>query len=331
MQPQKNLGETMRIGRLAALVAVIALLFAPQAGAQNYPERPVRIVVPIGTGGSYDFVARLLAEQLSKRLGQNVIVENITGAGTIVGTRTVAQAAPDGYTLLIGGLSNIVFNAGLYKKLPYDPQADFVPVAMVNKISYILVGNKDLPYSTAKELVEAAKKNPDGIKVAHAGLGTGQHLVGAAFMRYADIKMLEVAYRGSSALYPDLLAGRVDLYFDSAASAMPYLKAGQIKGIATLTAARNPQVPNVPTMTESGIAGLEIDSWIGLFAPAKTPPAIVARLQKEIAEILPALKPRFEASGGDIMVMAADRLPGFMKSEHEKWMKVIREAGIQLD
>lgn len=323
----------MRIGRLSVMLALAmpVLLLAPQAGAQNYPERPVKIVVPIGTGGSYDFVARLLAEQLAKRLGQNVFVENITGAGTIVGTRAVATANPDGYTLLIGGLSNIVFNAGLYKKLPYDPQADFIAVAMLNKISYILVGNKDLPYSTPKELIEAAKKNPDGIKVAHAGLGTGQHLMGAAFMRYAGIKMLEVAYRGSSALYPDLLAGRVDLYFDSAASAMPYIKSGQVKGIATLTASRNPQAPEIPTMTESGISGLEIDSWIGLFAPVKTPPAIIARLQREIAEILPGLKPRFEASGGEVMVMAPDKLADFMKSEHEKWMKVIREAGIQLD
>jgi tripartite-type tricarboxylate transporter receptor subunit TctC len=323
----------MRPRRLIALTLIVGAVLFPnqETWAQSYPERPVRIVVPIGTGGSYDFVARLLAEQLSKRLGQNVFVENITGAGTIVGTRAVAQSAPDGYTLLIGGLSNIVFNAGLYKKLPYDPQADLVPVAMVNKISYILVGNKDLPYSTPKELIDAAKKSPESIRLAHAGLGTGQHLVGAAFMRYAGIKMLEVAYRGSSVLYPDLLAGRVDLYFDSAASAMPYLKSGQVKGIATLTAQRNPQVPNVPTMTESGVGGLEIDSWIGVFAPAKTPPAAIARLQREIATVLPELKPRFEASGGDTMVMPAEKLRDFMRSEHDKWVKVIREAGIQLD
>jgi tripartite-type tricarboxylate transporter receptor subunit TctC len=253
----------MRPRRLIALTLIVGAVLFPnqETWAQSYPERPVRIVVPIGTGGSYDFVARLLAEQLSKRLGQNVFVENITGAGTIVGTRAVAQSAPDGYTLLIGGLSNIVFNAGLYKKLPYDPQA----------------------------------------------------------------------YRGSSVLYPDLLAGRVDLYFDSAANAMPYLKSGQVKGIATLTAQRNPQVPNVPTMTESGVGGLEIDSWIGVFAPAKTPPAAIARLQREIATVLPELKPRFEASGGDIMVMPAEELRDFMRSEHDKWVKVIREAGIQLD
>jgi tripartite-type tricarboxylate transporter receptor subunit TctC len=322
----------MTLLRAAGVVlAAILLVPGPSATAQSYPDRPVKIVVPIGPAGSYDIVGRLLADQLSKRLGQSVVVENRPGAGTVVGTQSVINSPADGYTLLVGGLSNIVFNAGLYQKLPYDPLTDLVPVALVFNISYTLIGRKDLPYATAKEVVEAAKKNPDGLKLAHAGTGTGQHIVGAAFMKLTGTKLLEVPYRGSAAAFPDLLGGRVDLFFDSTPAALPYVKSGQAKGVGILTAKRNPQMPDVPTMTESGIAGLEIDSWIGLFAPAKTPPAVVARLQQAFAEALPELKPRFESNGGELMDTPPDKLRGFVKAEHDKWIKIIREAGIRLD
>lgn len=301
------------------------------AGAQTYPDRPIKIVVPIGPSGSYDIVGRLLADQLTRRLGQSVVVENRPGAGTIVGTQFVVGAPADGYTLLVGGLSNIVFNAGLYQKLAYDPLNDLVPVALVFNISYTLVGSKDLPYRTPKEVIEAARKNPGALKLANAGTGTGQHIVGAAFMSLTGTRLLEVPYRGSAAAFPDLLSGRVDLFFDSTPAALPYVKSGQAKGIAILTARRNPQMPDVPTMTESGVPNLEIDSWIGLFAPAKTPPAVIARLQQAIAEALPELKPRFEGNGGELMDMAPDRLKPFVKAEYDKWIAIIREAGIRLD
>jgi len=268
---------------------------------------------------------------LSKRLGQSVVVENRPGAGTVVGTQSVINSPADGYTLLVGGLSNIVFNAGLYQKLPYDPLNDLVPVALVFNISYTLIGRKDLPYATPKEVVEAAKKNPDGLKLAHAGTGTGQHIVGAAFQKFTGTQLLEVPYRGPTAAYPDLLSGRVDLFFDSIPSALPYITSGQAKGIGLLTAKRSPQAPAMPTMTESGIGGLEIDSWIGLFAPAKTPPPVIARLQHEITQSLPELKPRFETAGGELMDMPPDKLRGFVKAEHDKWIKIIQEAGIRLD
>ncbi len=238
----------------AACVLLAAIVLAPSAAtAQSYPDRPVKIIVPIGPAGSYDIVGRLLADQLSRRLGQSVVVENRPGAGTIVGTQSVINSPADGYTLLVGGLSNIVFNAGLYQKLPYDPLNDLVPVALVFNISYTLIGRKDLPYSTPKEIVEAAKKNPDGLKLANAGTGTGQHIVGAAFMKLTGTRLLEVPYRGSAAAFPDLLGGRVDLFFDSTPAALPYVKSGQAKGVGILTARRNLQMPDVPTMTESGV------------------------------------------------------------------------------
>jgi tripartite-type tricarboxylate transporter receptor subunit TctC len=306
-------------------------LFTPPAGAQNYPHRAVKIVVPIGPSGSYDIVGRLLADQLSKRLGQSVVVENRPGGGTIVGTQYVTNAPADGYTLLVGGLSNIVFNAGLYQKLAYDPLNDLAPITLVFNISYTLVGSKELPYTTPKQVIEAALRNPGGLKLANAGVGTGQHIVGAAFMSLTGTKFLEVPYRGSSLAFPDLLSGRVDLFFDSTPAALPYIKAGQVKGIGTLTAKRNPQIPDVPTMTESGVPNLEIDSWIGLFAPAKTPTDVIARLQHEIEQSLPELKPRFEMNGGELMRVPPGKLKDFIRSDYDKWLKIIQTAGIRLD
>jgi tripartite-type tricarboxylate transporter receptor subunit TctC len=232
---------------------------------------------------------------------------------------------------LVGGLSNIVFNVGLYKNLPYDPITDLVPVALVFNISYTLVAANSLPYSTAKEIVDAAKKNPGALKLANAGLGTGQHIVGAAFEKITGTKFLDVPYRGSAAAFPDLLAGRVDLFFDSTPAALPYIKGGQAKGIGILTARRSPQAPDMPTMTESGVPGLEIDSWIGLFAPAKTPPAVIARLQKAIAAALPELKPRFDTAGGEPMEIPPDQLKGIVKADYDRWIKTIKDAGITLD
>jgi tripartite-type tricarboxylate transporter receptor subunit TctC len=315
----------------AAILAVSALAPAQTAGAQTYPDRAIKIVVPFGPAGGYDLVARVVADPLAKRLGQSVVVENRPGAGSIVGTQAVVTAPPDGYTLLVGGLSNIVFNAGLYKKLSYDPLKDLVPVALVFNISYTLVGAKDLPYKTPKEIVEFARKNPGALKLANAGIGSGQHIVGAAFMKATGAKFLEVPYKGTTAAFPDVLSGRVDLFFDSTPGALPHIKSGQARGIAILTKQRNPQMPDVPTMTESGIPGFEIDSWIGLFAPAKTPPAVIARLQQEIAQTHAELKPRFANAGGELLEVAPDKLNGFIKAEYDRWTGVIKEAGIVLD
>ena len=320
------------MGKLALAIA-FATTFGTIGGAaaQIYPDRPVRIVVPVGPTGSYDIVGRLLADQLTKRLGQNVVVENRPGAGTVVGTQSVVQSPADGYTLLVGGLSNIVFNAALYSKLPYDPLKDLVPVALVFNTSYTLIGNKSLPFATAKDVVAAAKKNPGKLTVANVGVGSGQHIVGLAFQKITGTKLLDVSYRGASLAYPDILAGRVDMFFNSTPSALPYIKSGQLRGIGILTAKRNPQAPDVPTMTESGVGGLEIDSWIGLFAPAKTPAAAIARLQAAIAQSLPELKPRIVTAGGEPMEVAPDRLNGIIKADYDRWIGIIREAGIRLD
>ena len=320
-----------RSASLSLLASALALAGPIAAHAQAYPDRPVKIIVPIGPAGSYDLVGRVVGDALSKRLGQSVIVENRPGAGTIIGTQAVANAPPDGYTLLVGGLSNIVFNAGLYKKLPYDPVNEFVPVALLLNISYTLVGSKNLPYTSVQEVIEAAKKRPDGLKLANAGVGTGQHLVGAAFMKYTGTKFLEVPYRGSSLAFPDLLAGRVDLFFDSTPAAIPHIKSGSAKGLVVVGKARNPQIPDVPTIAEAGVSGLDIDSWIGIFAPAKTPPEVIARLQREIAASAGEIRPRLEAAGGEMMEVPPEKLQGLIRADYDKWLAVIKEAGITLD
>src|SRR4051794_37824205 len=217
-------GSTMfRICRsLASIAAALAFSVAAAQAQANYPDRPVKIIVPLGPGGSYDLVGRHLADVLSKRTGQAFFVENKPGAGTVVGTQAAAQSEADGYTLVVGGLSNMAFNSALYSKLAYDPLKDFVPVALLYRFGYVMVGRKDLPQATLKDIVAAAKANPGSISVATAGVGTGQHLVAAAFMKAAGIKLLEVPYKGSPPAFADLLAGPVGPFFHSIAAGPPF-------------------------------------------------------------------------------------------------------------
>ena len=321
-----------RLGAWIATALVPLALGVAMAQAQTgYPDRPVKIIVPIGAGGSYDLVGRYLADVLSKRTGQAFFVENKPGAGTVVGTQAAAQSEPDGYTLLVGGLSNMAFNSALYSRLAYDPLKDFVPVALVYRFGYVMVGRKDLPQTTLPDIVAAAKASPGSITVATAGVGTGQHLVAAAFMKAAGVKLLEVPYKGSPPAFTDLLAGRIDLFFDSIATGLPYVQSGQARGIAVLSSRRSPLIPDVPTLSEDGVPGLDVDSWLGIFVPAKTPPEVITKLRGDIRAALPDLKERFEKSGGEVWDMPSDRLDAFVASEHESWTKLIREAGIKLD
>jgi tripartite-type tricarboxylate transporter receptor subunit TctC len=325
----------MRFCRSLAWTAVVLAPFSVgvmAAQAQtSYPDHPVKIIVPIGPGGSYDLVGRHLADVLSKRTGQAFFVENKPGAGTVVGTQAAAQSEPDGYTLLVGGLSNMAFNSALYSKLSYDPLKDFVPVALVYRFGYVMVGRKDMPQARLADIVAAAKANPGSISVATAGVGTGQQLVAAAFMKAAGVKLLEVPYKGSPPAFTDLLAGRIDLFFDSIAAGLPYVQSGQARGIAVLSSKRSPLAPDVPTMSEAGVPGLDVDSWLGIFVPAKTPQDVIAKLRSDIRASLPDLKERFERSGGEVWDLPNERLDGFVASEHQNWTRLIRDAGIKLD
>jgi tripartite-type tricarboxylate transporter receptor subunit TctC len=315
---------------LVLALTAACLAWSP-AGAQTYPAKPIKIIVPIGPGGSYDFVGRQIAQKLTERIGQNVYVENRTGAGTLVGTQAAAAAPADGYTLLVGGLSNMAFNAALYQNANYDALRDFVPVALVYGFPYILVARKDFPQSNLKEILETAKSRPDGVTMASAGVGTGQHIIAAAMMKMANVKMLEVPYKGAQLAYTDILAGRVDMFFDSASAALPHIVSGGVKGIAVASPHRIAAAADVPTMAEAGLPELGIDSWIGIYAPAKTPPEVIERLRRDVRAVVPSLKEAFEKSGGSIIEMPVEQTDSFVKAEFDKWTKVIRDAGIRLD
>ncbi len=324
--------EAVVRSRLGIALAAAAAFFIAGAAAraEDYPTRPVRIISPSDPGGSYDVVSRLLADQLSNSTGQSFFVENRTGAGTIVGTQAAIAAAPDGYTLLAGGLSNIVFNASLYRKAPYDPLKALVPIAIVYKLSYVMVGSNKLPYSNVKDVIAAAKAKPNSLNLATAGIGTGQQLTAVAFMKATGTDFLQVPYKGAAPAYIDLLAGRVDVFFDSITAALPFVKDDKVKGLALLAPQRSLDAPDMPTMDEAGVSGLNVDSWIGLFAPAGAPKPAIEKLQKEIAAAAPALKAKFVRVGGDYMWVESDKLDGFVHSEFDKWTKLIKDAGISL-
>ncbi|HEX4409138.1 MAG TPA: tripartite tricarboxylate transporter substrate binding protein [Xanthobacteraceae bacterium] len=314
---------------IIATLACLAMLGASiGAAAEDYPSRPVRIIVPTGPGGGYDLMARLLAEQLSIHLGRSVYVENKLGAGTVVGTQAAIAASSDGYTLLAGGLSNIVFNASLYRVAPYDPLKQLVPVAIVYRLSYMLIGSNETPFSNVKDVIAAAKAKPNTLNVATAGVGTGQQLTAVAFMKGTNTKLVEVPYKGATAVYPDLVAGRVDLFFDSISVALPFVQSGKVKGFAVLAPHRSKGAPNVPTMEEAGVAGINVDSWIGLFAPAGTPKLVIERLQKEISDSAPELTTKFSASGAEYMWVPPENLDNFVRAQYDQWTKLIKEAGI---
>jgi tripartite-type tricarboxylate transporter receptor subunit TctC len=315
---------------MAGLPIVCALwLLALPAYAQKYPDRPVRIIVPSAPGGGYDVVGRALARKLGEQMGGSFVVENRVGAGTVVGTQAAATASADGYTLLVGGPSNLVFNAALFRKLPYQP-GDFTTLSLVVNFPYTLAVRKDMPQSSLKDLVEAARRSPGKLSVATAGAGSGQHLLAAAFMKTTGTDLLVVHYKGAQQAYPDLLSGRVDMLFDTVASVRAQVEAGKLKLVTLNSAQRSPMYPHLPTAREDGFPGIELDAWIGLFAPVKTPPAIVDRLRTETERAVRAadFRSQMESTGGQMMSLSPRESEAFVRAELERWIPLIREAGI---
>jgi tripartite-type tricarboxylate transporter receptor subunit TctC len=313
------------------LLAALAASYAIVATSEDYPLRTVRIIVPSAPGGGYDVIGRLLADRLTPELGQPFVVENRPGAGTLVGTQAVASAPPDGYTLVVGGLANMAFNPGLHKEIRYDPVRDFTPVAMVGAFTYALVGRKDLPQSSFHELVDVARANPGKLTIATSGTGTGQHISALMLKHYARIDLLEVMYKGAQPAYVDLLAGRIDLFFDNTTTARPFIADGRVKPFITSGSVRDALLPEVPTAAEAGLPDFVLDSWLGVFAPAKTPPSVIERLRAATLQALkdPEARRRLEANGWRIMSMSPEDTREFVKREAEKWPPLLRQAGIR--
>jgi len=322
----------MRAGILLA-IGCLGVAFAAAGYAQNYPYRPVRIIAPNPPGGGFDFVARVTAQKLTEQLGQQVVVENRTGAGTLVGTDVAAKSTPDGYTLLVGSLSNLAANLGMYQKLPYNPLADFVPVGMIVAYSYALVSRKDLPQQSLREIVEFARAHPGKLTYASGGIGTGQHVAAAVLGQLTGVQMVHVPYRGAQAAHVDLLSGRVDIFFDNAVTAQPYVDDGRLKVYAVSSARRFPGMPGVPTVNETGVAKMEMDAWFGLYARTGTPDAVLKRLRAEMDKVInaPDVVARFEKGGGRILRMSPTEADAYTKSEISKWSTLIRQAGIKAD
>ena len=320
-------------GALAALMMGGALTCALPAAAQNFPDHPLKIIVPQPPGGGFDTVARIVADRLQALLGQPVIVDNRPGAGTLVGTDIASKAAPDGYTLLLGGVSNMAFNVGLYPKLAYDPVRDFTPVSMVVSWPYMLIARKDLPQNSFKEVIDFARANPGKLTYASAGRGTGQHLASAVLAHLAKIDMLHVPYGGAQPAYQDLLGGRIDLFFDNSSTALPQVKADKVKAFAVSTAKRYAPTPDLPSVKETGVADMDMDSWFGLFAPRATPQPVLERLRAEMTKVRadPAVIELFAKSGGAMATMSPAEAETFARTEAERWGKLIREAGVSAE
>jgi tripartite-type tricarboxylate transporter receptor subunit TctC len=317
--------------RLAFAITLIALV--ARAAAQDYPSKPIRLIVPFPPGGGNDTMARTVGHQLTAALGQQVVIDNRAGAGGIIGAETAAKAAPDGYTLFLGGVGSHGINPNLHAKLPYDPVRDFAPVTLIASAPLILVVHPSVPAKSVKELIQLAKAKPGQLNFASNGAGGSSHLAAEMFKMMTATAMVHVPYKGLSPALTDLLSGQVQLMFSSTVAILPQVRAGRLRSLALTAAKRSPALPDVPTVAESGVAGYETASWYGVLAPAGTPQPIVDRLNREIVRIvqLPEVRERLAAEGAEPVGNSPEEFAAHIKRELARWAKVIRQARIQPD
>jgi tripartite-type tricarboxylate transporter receptor subunit TctC len=319
---------------MRAILCILAfLLHAPQpAQAQDYPARPIKLVVPIGAGGGTDILARHLAQKMAERMKQGVVVENRPGAGSIVGTEYVAKAAPDGYTLLVGGIFNMVMNKALLKNLPYEPLRDFVPLGYISAYPFALVARADLPPATLAEFIHYAKERPAKLTYGSPGLGTLQHTWGTILLKSVGLDLVHVPFKAAPAVHQEMLAGRVDLMMDNLSAVKHHVQAGRLKAYAVSSAARSRELQNVPTFKESGV-DFEGESWFALFAPAATPAGVVTTLRATTADILrdADFSARVEKDGGRVLAIAPAEQAKFLQDEIARWATLVTRYGVGVD
>jgi len=314
------------------ILCIFALLFATAAPAQDYPARPIKLVVPIGAGGGTDILARHMAQKMSERVKQGVVVENRPGAGSIVGTEYVAKAAPDGYTLLMGGIFNMVMNKALVKNLPYEPLRDFVPIGYLSAYPFALVARTDLPAADLREFIAYAKERPGKLTYGSAGLGTLQHVWGTILLKSLGLDLVHVPFKAAPAVHQEMLAGRVDLMMDNLSAVKHHVQSGRLKAYAVSSAARSRELENVPTLRESGVDFVG-ESWFAMFAPAATPQPVVSLLRNSVAEILrdPDFTSRVEKDGGRVLAIPPAEQAKFLQDEIERWGAAVTRYGVGVD
>jgi len=323
--------DALRYARAFALGILLSACFGLAAQAQTYPERPIRLIAPFPAGGLVDVLARAVGDELSKSLGQPVIVENRAGAGGNIGAEAVAKSTPDGYTLLMTSAGILTANQFLYAKMPFNPDKDFVAVSNVADMPMLVVVNPKVPAKTLGEFVALARANPGKFNFGSPGVGTTGHLGLAMFMHAANIKLTHVPYKGAAPAITDLLAGQIDGVVDNPPTVLPHIQAGKLRPLAVAAKQRMPLLPDLPTAAEAGVPNYEAYSWFGVVAPAGTPAAIVARLHKEIAAALakPALRERFAKSGARLLGNTPDEFAKQIRDDRKMWGTIIKAAGIK--
>jgi tripartite-type tricarboxylate transporter receptor subunit TctC len=311
-------------------IAMIAGVTASALAQQNYPTRPIRLVVPSAPGGGTDITARIMAPKLSEYMGQQVVVENRAGAATMIGGELVARAAPDGYTLLMG-ISTLAINPATYRKVPYDALKDLAPVSQVVALCNVLVTHPSLPVRNVKEFIAFARPRPGQLNFASAGVGTNPHLTMELFLNTTGIRMNHVPYKGSGQGIVDVLAGQVPVMTPAVPTALPYIKSGRLRALGVSGARRSSAAPDIPTIAEAGVPGYEATQWFGLLAPAATPRAIVDRWHKETVRSLkaPEVRDRLIADGEDPVGSTPEEFAAYIRSETIKWAKVVKAVGLK--
>src|SRR5262245_3346803 len=319
----------VRLSLRSIVAACVAILFVSAAAAQDYPSRPVKIVVPYPAGGSNDIIARIVAQKLSERSGQTCLVENRAGAGGNVGAEAVAAAEPDGYTLLLTAPPPLTINAALYKNLRFDPSKAFAPVALIASVPIVLAVHPSLGVKDVKELVALARTKPGTINFGSSGIGTTNHLAGELLKSKTGIDIVHVPYKGAAPAMNDLIAGHIPMMFDNIPAVLPQVQAKSINAIAVAGATRSNALPDVPTVAEQGVEGFEASAWFGLVAPAKTPAPVLAKLQTEVAAILsrPDVKKRFVELGAEPGTVSGEAFGKFLADETTMWGGIIRASG----
>jgi tripartite-type tricarboxylate transporter receptor subunit TctC len=324
---------SIAVRTLAALCCVVSSSTFAAQNAADYPNRPVRWIVPFAPSGPTDLMSRAVAEKLSQRFGQQFVVDNRAGAGGNIGAEVVSKSAPDGYTLMIGHVGTHAINATLYPKLAFDPVADFTPITLLATLPLALVIHPSVPAKDVKELIAYAKARPGQLNFASAGNGGPTHLTGELLKTSAGIDIVHVPYKGNAAALLDLVGGRVQMMFSNMLTSMPHVRAGKLKAIGISSAKRSPQAPELPTIAESGLPGFSAVPWYGVLGPAGMPRPLVDRLNAEIARAVsqPDMEARFVAQGIDLQSGTPEQFAALIKSEVVKWRKVVRDAAARVD